>query len=121
MSITCQSPDGHDVFSGDDWPWWRVVVLRLIEWLEGTFLPPVPGFECMDCEQYGHGWMVTDEVWEEICEDEGWSPNNPYAIYCCECAEKRLGRKLTIEDFTDVPINRALRFGYELGRREKKS
>ena len=119
-SVTSQSPDGHELFEDDDnWPWWRRLMARFIGWLEYTFLPDPPGFVCYDCEEYGHGWMVENEVWEQICKSEGWHPENPYVIYCCECAEKRLGRKLTIEDFpTDVRINRPLRFGHELGIRQ---
>ena len=34
---------------------------------------------------------------------------------CFKCLENRLGRKLTIEDFSDALGNEALRFGYNLG------
>ncbi len=101
-----------------DWPWWRVLVSRLIDWLETNFLPEPPGYACYDCEEYGHGWTVTDEVWEQICKSEGWTPDNPYVIYCCECAEKRLGRQFTFTDFVEVPINRPLHFGFQLGVRQ---
>lgn len=30
---------------------------------------------------------------------------NPYASNFCACIESRLGKKLTLEDFTDAPIN----------------
>jgi hypothetical protein len=120
MPVSCTSPEGHDLFpDDDDWPWWKAAIVRLIEWLE-SFLPALPGFACVDCLEYGHGWMCSDEVWAEIATAHGSDPADPYFILCCKCAEKRLGRPLTIENFTDVPINRPLRFGHELGKRELK-
>lgn len=119
MPITCSSPDGHNLFPDEEWPWWRIMIVQFIEWLENTFLPPAPGYACIDCEKYGHGWVVTDEVWVEICKDESQDPDNPHVIYCCECAEKHLGRQLKMKDFPNLLINRPLRFGHKLGQREK--
>ncbi len=64
------------------------------------------------CGEYGYGWMVKDEVWEQISDvvDD--------CILCMSCAERRLGRDFTIDDFTEFPINNVIRFGYEIGRKE---
>ena len=61
-------------------------------------------------------------------EDRGpstWSPEDRAAmraaarpfLLCLGCLERRLGRALVIQDFTDVPCNDALRAGYLLGCR----
>jgi hypothetical protein len=55
-------------------------------------------------------YMVTDDVWAAA----GMNHKGFLHLYCLE---KRLDRRLTIDDFTDVPINDELRFGYTLGTR----
>jgi hypothetical protein len=43
-----------------------------------------------------------------ILRDEVWLSANPKreGMLCIGCVETRIGRRLTPEDFTDVPINR---------------
>ena len=55
-------------------------------------------FNCRDCHLAFYGFMVHDSVWESA----GYSP---YDLACRPCLEKRLGRPLTMEDFTLVPLN----------------
>jgi hypothetical protein len=59
--------------------------------------------DVMPCDPRGYpvdGWegcMVHDRVWE-AAGGEGH--------VCVACLEARLGRMLTLQDFTDVPLNR---------------
>lgn len=41
-----------------------------------------------------------------------------FLLLCFSCVEKRLGRLLVLGDFKDAPINRAIRLGVEMARRE---
>jgi hypothetical protein len=56
---------------------------------------------CLDCKCVHPGeYMVTSEVWESSglgCSD---------GALCLPCLEKRLGRKVSIKDFINEPINR---------------
>lgn len=66
-------------------------------------------------------YMVTQDVWAEagmdpdhIPDDDAWTgPDHHYL--CIGCLEARLGRQLTAEDFTSVPVN-TLAFGWKTGR-----
>lgn len=50
-------------------------------------------------------YMVKKHVWDEAMDGrEGFLH--------LRCLERRLCRRLTIEDFTDAPINDMLRYGY---------
>jgi len=80
-------------------------------------------YGCIDCgvdEQY----MVTAAVWKEAFPDYGvvhrerWA-EGLHTCLCLSCLESRLGRKLTIRDITDAPINRSLFSGFRMGLREK--
>lgn len=59
-------------------------------------------FVCLDCQQNllesGEYYMLHDDLWARI---------NPRidGQLCIDCAERRLGRRLTPDDFTDAPIN----------------
>lgn len=60
-------------------------------------------FPCADCgvdvrKTHEYGYMVTDEVWAEAGNVEGY--------LSIGCLEKRLGRRLVPSDFPDRPINR---------------
>jgi len=62
---------------------------------------------CVDCQSEDFIYfMVTNEIWKII---KGKS-----SILCIHCVEKRLGRKLTINDFTDASINELIFYGYHL-------
>lgn len=60
-------------------------------------------FLCLDCRvhtgEIHEYFMVHDDVWLEA---------NPASdgMLCLGCLEKRLGRPLVAEDFTDAPVNR---------------
>lgn len=60
-------------------------------------------FSCKDCatctlcdDEY---YMVTDQVWESAK-----LPHNK-GMLCLGCLELRIGRLLTKDDFSDVPLN----------------
>jgi hypothetical protein len=65
--------------------------------------------------------MVKDDIWHAAWPDyseqrarasaEG---KRVFLLLCFDCLSKRLGRVLCMEDFAPVPINRAIRLGYEL-------
>jgi hypothetical protein len=67
---------------------------------------------CADCGIGTHGlgewYMAREDVWEEAWAGRrkvfhGKVPGQE--ILCIACLEKRIGRRLTFADFTDVPIN----------------
>jgi len=66
-------------------------------------------FECVVCglpvTEY---YLVRDEVWTSAGFVNG--------VAHLECLEKKLGRKLIIEDFTHAMGNKALLKGYGMGR-----
>lgn len=59
--------------------------------------------QCFDCKEgvEDEHYCLKDEVWEKVApEPDG------RGLLCIYCAEKRLGRMLTSDDFrADVPIN----------------
>lgn len=55
-------------------------------------------YNCKDCRLAFYGFMVSDELWKS-------GGCSPYDLVCRPCFEKRLGRPLTMEDFTLVPLN----------------
>ncbi len=63
---------------------------------------------CCDPEYY----MVHDHVWQQATAE--W----PASFLCFCCLEIRIGRRLTIADFTHAPINRPIRWGLSLADRE---
>lgn len=53
---------------------------------------------CEDCEKEDFDYfMVQNEIWEKFGNGEG--------LLCMSCLEKRMGRKLKAEDFTDCVLN----------------
>lgn len=60
---------------------------------------------CRDCKCiHPDEYMVSDDVWS------GTGLQYSDGALCLSCLVTRLGRSLTIEDFPDTPINRAIRF-----------
>ena len=57
-------------------------------------------------------YMVKKPIWEKH--------SMGHSILCLECFQEMIGRKLTIDDFPDLPINDSLHYGYKLGREEKR-
>lgn len=47
-------------------------------------------------------YMLKDDVWAEICDNDYISP---YYVLCRDCAERILGRPFQPEDMTDAPVN----------------
>lgn len=64
--------------------------------------------ECL-CDDCGEDtfrleyYMVKFELWELAIQ------NKPVEILCIGCLENRLKRKLSSEDFLDVPLNQLIR------------
>jgi hypothetical protein len=54
---------------------------------------------CRDCkaDTLGEYYMVWDEIWDRAGARGG--------LLCVGCLERRLGRQLCAEDFSDAPIN----------------
>lgn len=91
-------------------------------------------YVCLDCGDYDNCYRVHDEVWKLAVPDyealkgarrasaKEKGLEGPYARaasfvgLCFVCLAKRLGREVTIDDFTRHPINESLRFGFALGR-----
>ena len=68
-------------------------------WLTDCVSPDFILFPCSDCHRdVDTLYMVTDALWVAA----GAQPNEMLHV---ECLQKRLRRKLTEADFTDVPIN----------------
>lgn len=73
--------------------------------IRDSFICPC-GFDTYHTEYY----MVHDALWNKAIF---WSFGE--LMLCIGCIEDRLGRKLTIRDFTDAPVNR-LNFGTKSAR-----
>lgn len=60
-----------------------------------------PNFTCFDCGKdtcNGHDYYVVwDYLWKKFGVGDG--------MLCIQCFEKRIGRKLTKEDFVPCPVN----------------
>lgn len=73
---------------------------------------PEPKDYCIDCKVntylIGEYYMVYHSVWEEsgLRLFDG--------MLCISCLEKRIGRQLTSEDFSDFPINKDPMFRSDL-------
>lgn len=70
---------------------------------------------CGQCrENYGHGYMLTEEIWHKITADD------PQRFLCLSCAQQRLGRSLALDDFpAQWPINNPIRSIFELWENER--
>ena len=66
-----------------------------------------PDRHCADCGvdtiERGEFYMVVDSVWEHASGGQ--------EMLCIGCLEQRIGRILTADDFTDVPVNDPTRYG----------
>ena len=58
-----------------------------------------PDSNCNDCDRYGLGYMIKDEIWSEAVGE------SPVRYLCLWCVEKRLGRPVQLDDIDDAPIN----------------
>lgn len=72
----------------------------------------VPVFELLDCLSCGEKcvdhYMVHNPLWKSVIPIG-------LGLLHLRCLETELGRKLTLEDFTDAPVNDGIRFGFERG------
>lgn len=70
-------------------------------------------YKCIDCKKHCGNYMVKNNVWEEAMPDYIEYKKLPDEInivsLCLGCLEKRLNRKITINDFEKVPINEPIR------------
>ena len=59
---------------------------------------PLVDFSCKDCaSDYDEDYMVQNDFWKAYGGGDG--------MLCIGCLEKRIGRKLRRQDFTDLPVN----------------
>lgn len=98
-------------------------IVNLIEELKG--LNHSTKVSCEVCEQFwGYGYMLKNAVWEKVLTDEEREEihygTKKSAIICLACAQQRLGRPLTSEDFDfKYAINWPILCAIEIGRSEK--
>lgn len=69
-------------------------------------------FHCQCCGGLNDQYMVSNKMWAQVNKGE--------RFLCLDCVESRLGRFLTIEDFTPAKINNPIRQGYMMAS-EKSS
>ena len=72
-------------------------ILKKLDIIDGKFS------KCCDCEEEPEYYMLTKETWREA----GFKTSK--GIICITCIETRIKRKLTREDFADVPLNKIVR------------
>ena len=70
-------------------------------------------YKCIDCDDYAGNYMVKNEVWFKAVPDyvkfkRGAPQDANIVAVCLPCLERRLNRKLTIDDFSDAPINKTI-------------
>lgn len=64
---------------------------------------------CQVCTGRCEYVMFQNEIWNII------SKNNKYEFVCLSCAETKLKRKLTLEDFMDIEMNNDFKSGWLFG------
>lgn len=67
-------------------------------------------WKCMECHVNtlgtSHYYMVRNELWKEITSKKFKGHLHEKGMLCLNCVEKRLGRKLTLDDFDlNIPVN----------------
>lgn len=90
-------------------------------------------YNCLDCRRIDPCYKVQDSVWLAAVPDyeelqrtlradakkrglEGAQLRAASFVgLCFTCLSNRLGRDLTLEDFTSDPVNEGIRFGHQLG------
>ena len=67
---------------------------------------------CLSCfHMRPDSYMLKNRVWNSVIDSGN-------GIYCLSCVEDLLGRRLVIDDFLDVPINKSIFFGYRMRKSE---
>lgn len=104
--------------------------MRKMEVFLTSIKKPEDTRRCFDCLNFTPAYMVAGKVWEKAwpyakdqkrlmrrrAEQLNLDPKKcAKQNLCFVCLEERIGRKLTIHDFQLVPVNGAIRFGYQLG------
>lgn len=86
--------------------------------LEGLDITHSKVFQCFECKQaYREDYMVHDHVWQEAVDwralnrekNDADLPKGGIYLHLA-CLEKRLGRRLTLDDLKDVPCNAGIRY-----------
>ena len=68
-------------------------------------------FICNDCgvdtDKINEYYMIHNKLWDKAIKAYPMpiKPETDLNMLCIGCCEKRLNRKLTLEDFIDAPIN----------------
>jgi len=80
---------------------------------------------CFDCNEENPHYMTSHEVWRQAFPNyreikRQAMQDHPdsalkFILLCLSCLEKRLGRRLTREDFANVPINAGVMKAFDLG------
>lgn len=79
---------------------------------------------CVDCGELHGTYMVDDRVWlqafpdyAKVMSERLQADGRSHTYLCFGCLERRLGRPLTIDDFTDAPCNTTVRFGFTMAQK----
>lgn len=65
---------------------------------------PPPMCQAENCTHHGYGYMLKDDVWKQAQRGD-----DKIHYLCLFCVSARLGRRLSMSDFTDTPINTPVR------------
>lgn len=71
-------------------------------------------WDCKDCSKstFDDYYMVKDEIWAEAGMP-AIAPRHDTGMLHRACLEKRIGRPLTLDDYTDYPVNNWIREGLD--------
>ena len=73
-----------------------------------------PHHICDGCGDFNNPYMLKNPVWRQIMPSKR-------GFLCLGCVAERLGRPLTLLDFTETPINRPIFVAYEMGLRDGRA
>lgn len=57
-------------------------------------------------------------MYPEAVIDYHLPSEQPHNLLCLPCLQKRAGRWLNLDDFTEAPVNNPIRFAHVLGQRD---
>ncbi|MCH9637815.1 MAG: hypothetical protein K0U16_07725 [Gammaproteobacteria bacterium] len=90
-------------------PHFIALAADLIPWMRRS-MP-----RCNDCGEYGHGYMLKNEVWAEALTDSERSGEGRMLL-CMPCCANRLQRPITVEDLLpEAKINRPVYYAFTGG------
>lgn len=75
---------------------------------------------CLECGEWPSEYMLEHDIWMQAVPDPAvrLDKEKPGGVHLClACVPKRLGRDLTLDDFSDAPLNNPIRVGFALGRK----